>query len=78
MRGAALRFPPRKTTDFRAFLRRFAALREEVSVDADSFDYGYRLRVASFRNAAYRAVSGGCGKTERISSLPLIPRCPPR
>lgn len=31
----------RKTTDFRAFLRRFAALREEVSVDADSFDYGY-------------------------------------
>ena len=31
----------RKTTDFRVFLRRFAALREEVSVDADSFDYGY-------------------------------------
>ena len=31
----------RRTTDFRAFLRRFAALREEVAVDADSFDYGY-------------------------------------
>ena len=29
------------TTDYRAFLRRFAALREEVAVDADSFDYGY-------------------------------------
>lgn len=31
----------RQTTDYRAFLRRFAALREEVAVDADSFDYGY-------------------------------------
>lgn len=29
------------TTDYRAFLRRFAALREEVAIDADSFDYGY-------------------------------------
>lgn len=29
------------TTDYRAFLRRFATLREEVAVDADSFDYGY-------------------------------------
>ena len=29
------------TTDYRAFLRRFAALREEVVIDADSFDYGY-------------------------------------
>ena len=28
-------------TDYRAFLRRFAALREEVAIDADSFDYGY-------------------------------------
>lgn len=31
----------RETTDYRAFLRRFAALREEIAVDADSFDYGY-------------------------------------
>ena len=29
------------TTDYRAFLRRFAALREEVAIDTDSFDYGY-------------------------------------
>lgn len=29
------------TTDYRVFLRRFAALREEVAIDADSFDYGY-------------------------------------
>ena len=29
------------TIDYRAFLRRFAALREEVAIDADSFDYGY-------------------------------------
>nr|WP_297173294.1 VWA-like domain-containing protein [uncultured Agathobaculum sp.] len=29
------------TTDYRAFLRRFAALREEVAIDADAFDYGY-------------------------------------
>ena len=29
------------TTDYRSFLRRFAALREEVAIDADSFDYGY-------------------------------------
>ena len=31
----------RRTTDYRAFLRRFSALREETAVDADSFDYGY-------------------------------------
>ena len=31
----------RGTADYRSFLRRFAALREEVAVDADSFDYGY-------------------------------------
>lgn len=29
------------TTDYRAFLRRFAALREEVAIDTDAFDYGY-------------------------------------
>ena len=31
----------RRTTDYRAFLRRFSALREETAIDADSFDYGY-------------------------------------
>ena len=31
----------RRTTDYRAFLRRFSALREETPIDADSFDYGY-------------------------------------
>ncbi|MDO4271111.1 MAG: VWA-like domain-containing protein [Eubacteriales bacterium] len=31
----------RETTDYAAFLRRFATLREEAAVDADSFDYGY-------------------------------------
>ena len=39
--GSSLPFPLAKRLIFRAFLRRFAALREEVSVDADSFDYGY-------------------------------------
>lgn len=31
----------RGTVDYRAFLRRFTALREEVAIDADAFDYGY-------------------------------------
>ena len=39
--GAACRFHPPKRLISARFLRRFAALREEVSVDADSFDYGY-------------------------------------
>lgn len=36
-----LRVSARETTDYRAFLRRFAVLREEVAVDADAFDPGY-------------------------------------
>ena len=36
-----LRVENRPRTDYRAFLRRFAALGEEMRVDADAFDYGY-------------------------------------
>ena len=39
--ASSSRVPARGTADYRSFLRRFAALREEVAVDADSFDYGY-------------------------------------
>lgn len=36
-----LRVENREKTDYRAFLRRFAVLGEEMTVDPDSFDYGY-------------------------------------
>ncbi len=36
-----LRIATRPTDHYRAFLRRFAVLGEEMGVDADSFDYGY-------------------------------------
>lgn len=36
-----LRVENRETTDYRAFLRRFAVLGEEMHADADAFDYGY-------------------------------------
>lgn len=43
--GEALReqlsISSRETTNFRAFLSRFAVLREEIGVDADAFDPGY-------------------------------------
>lgn len=36
-----LRVETRDKTDYRAFLRRFSVLGEQMGVDADSFDYGY-------------------------------------
>ena len=36
-----LRVENRPTANYKAFLRRFAVLGEEMSVDVDSFDYGY-------------------------------------
>lgn len=36
-----LRVETREKTDYRAFLRRFAVLGEEMGVDPDAFDYGY-------------------------------------
>lgn len=36
-----LRVENRPTTNYKAFLHRFAVLGEEMSVDVDSFDYGY-------------------------------------
>ena len=36
-----LRFESRKKTDYREFLQRFSILREEASIDPDSFDYGF-------------------------------------
>ncbi len=36
-----LRIATQSTDHYRAFLRRFAVLGEEMGVDADSFDYGY-------------------------------------
>lgn len=39
-----LRIENRERYDYRAFLRRFVSLREEMRVDSDSFDYAYYTR----------------------------------